>query len=103
MTDSTCITAVRVGECEIRDDKLRQQQSRKHRAMNDSTRALFIPAQCLQPALLNRRFDRLVVDLIKINHYTAFEICLLAKWHVHKTEGAVVHRFGFCGVCSLSD
>jgi hypothetical protein len=59
--------------------------------VNDPSGSLFIAAQRLQSALLNRRFDRLVVDLIKINHDAAFEIRLLAKWHVHKTESLKVH------------
>ena len=41
----------------------------------------------------NRRFDRLVVDLIKVNDHAAFEIRHLPKRHVHKTEDAVVHGF----------
>src|SRR5438552_3551335 len=52
-----------VGEREIGHDKLREQQSREHCAVNDPSGSLFIAAQRLQSALLNRRFDRLVVGL----------------------------------------
>ena len=52
--------------------------------MNDPTGALFVPTQRIELATLNCRFDRLVVDLIKINHDTAFEVALLPKRHVHK-------------------
>src|SRR5205823_12266976 len=84
-----------VGECEIGDDKLREQQSRKHRAVNDPPGALFIAAQRLQPALLDRRFDRLIVDLIEIDDDATLEIRLLPKRHVHKTEGVIVHGFDY--------
>ncbi|PYL23065.1 MAG: hypothetical protein DMF37_10660 [Verrucomicrobia bacterium] len=61
--------------------------------MNDPPRALFIAAQCLQPALLDRRFDRLIVDLIEIDDDSTLEIRLLTKRHVDKTEGVIVHGF----------
>lgn len=35
----------------------------------------------------NRRFDHLVADLIEIDEHAAFEIRLLTKRQVHKTEG----------------
>jgi hypothetical protein len=50
--------------------------------MNDLTGPLFIPADRFQSTLFNRRFDRLIADLIKINHDSAFHIRL--KRHVHK-------------------
>ena len=37
--------------------------------------------------------DCLVVNLIKIDDHPAFEIRLLTKRHVHKTEGVIVHGF----------
>src|SRR5215510_1943744 len=60
--------------------------------MNDSTGAFFVTAQRLQSTLFNRGFDRLVVDLIEIDEHAAFEIRLLPKGHVHKTESAIVHK-----------
>jgi hypothetical protein len=55
--------------------------------MNDPTGALFIAAARFQSTLFNRRLDRLVVDLVKIDDHAAFEIRLLTERHVHKTEG----------------
>jgi len=57
--------------------------------------------QHLQPALLDRRFDRVVVDLIKMNYDTALEIRFLAKWHVHKTERVVIHEFDYVNSASV--
>jgi hypothetical protein len=55
--------------------------------------ALFVPAQHLQVAAFNRRFDRLAINLIEIYNHFAFEIRLLPKRHIHKTESVVVHAF----------
>ena len=87
MADSEVIKNVRVGQREIGHDELSQQQSRKHRAVDDPTRAFFVRTQRHEPALLNRGFDRLVVDLIEIDDHAAFQIRFLTKWHVDKTEG----------------
>ena len=61
--------------------------------MNDPAGAFFIPPQRLQATLFNRRLDRLVVNLIEVDEHSAFEIRLLTKRHVHKTERVVVHGF----------
>jgi hypothetical protein len=61
--------------------------------VNDPPCALFIPTQRLQPALLDRRLDRIVVDLIEIDNHPALQIRLLTKRHVDKAEGVVVHGF----------
>ena len=37
--------------------------------------------------------DCLLVDLIKIDNHTAFEIRLLTEQHIGETERVVVHRF----------
>ena len=43
---------VRVGERQIGHNKLRQQQPREHRAMNDPARVLFVPTQRFQVRIL---------------------------------------------------
>src|SRR5438067_1715995 len=59
--------------------------------MNDPACLLLVSTQGIKPAPLDRRFDRLVVDLIEIDDHTAFQIRLLTKRHVHETEGLKVH------------
>jgi hypothetical protein len=61
--------------------------------VDNPTFVLFVPTQRLQPALLNRRFDRVALDLIEIDNHAAFQIRFLTKGHVHKTEAVIVHGF----------
>ena len=67
MADSEFIKDVRIGERKIGHNKLRKQQPCDHCVMNDPTGALFIAAARFQSTLFNRRLDRLVVDLVKID------------------------------------
>ena len=86
VADAKLVKHVRVGQCEVGDYVLGKQQPGEHRSMNDSARALLIAPYCIESRRQDRRFDGVVVNLVKIDLDAGGRVLLLLKRHVHETE-----------------